>query len=237
MKAFIPLMALASIASAHSTWQELWVGSEDKAGTCVRTPPSNSPVTDVTSNDMRCNVDGTTGVKGTCTVAAGDTLTVEMHAQPNDRSCSNEAIGGNHYGPVLVYMSKVNDATKNDGSGSWFKVAQDTYNTTVGTESWGTEILNSNCGKKTFTVPKDIAAGDYLVRSEVIALHTASSEGGAQFYMSCFQVKVTGDGTANPTGVKFPGAYKATDPGIMINIYQEPITYTAPGPAVYTGSA
>lgn len=33
---------------------------------------------------------------------AGDTVTVEMHQQPNDRSCANEAIGGNHYGPVIV---------------------------------------------------------------------------------------------------------------------------------------
>ena len=34
-----------------------------------------------------------------------------MHAQPGDRSCSNPAIGGAHYGPVLVYMAKVSDAT------------------------------------------------------------------------------------------------------------------------------
>lgn len=46
-------------------------------------------------------------------------------------------------------MSKVDDATTADGSGDWFKVAQDTYNGT--TEGWGTEILNANCGKRTFT--------------------------------------------------------------------------------------
>lgn len=33
---------------------------------------------------------------------AGDTVTVEMHQQPGDRSCSNEAIGGDHYGPINV---------------------------------------------------------------------------------------------------------------------------------------
>jgi len=31
---------------------------------------------------------------------AGDQLTVEMHQQPGDRSCANEAIGGDHFGPV-----------------------------------------------------------------------------------------------------------------------------------------
>lgn len=53
---------------------------------------------------------------------------------------------------------------------------------------WGTEVLNDNCGHYTVTVPEDIAPGNYLLRSEVIALHVASSVGGAQFYMSCFQV-------------------------------------------------
>lgn len=81
--------------------------------------------------------------------AAGSSLTVEMHQQPNDRSCDTEAIGGNHYGPVMIYMSKVDDAAAADGSGDWFKVAQDTYNGTDA--SWGTEILNANCGKRAFT--------------------------------------------------------------------------------------
>ncbi|KAF2497544.1 beta-1,4-endoglucanase [Lophium mytilinum] len=233
MKCLLILLATASSITAHSTWQELWVGSTDEAGTCVRLPPNNNPVTDVTSNDLRCNVGGTTGVSGVCEVAAGNTLTVEMHAQPGDRSCANPAIGGNHYGPVMVYMSAVADATTADGSSSWFKVAQDSYAGT--TESWGTEILNANCGKRTFTVPKTLASGNYLVRAEAIALHAASSSGGAQFYMSCYQINVTGGGSAKPTGVLFPGAYKASDPGILINIYQTPLTYTAPGPAVWTG--
>jgi hypothetical protein len=42
--------------------------------------------------------------------------------------------------------------------------------------------MNANCGKVYFKVPADIAPGNYLVRAEVIALHVASSAGGAQFY-------------------------------------------------------
>ena len=77
-------------------------------------------------------------------------MTVEMHQQPGDRSCSNQAIGGNHYGPVMVYMAKVSDAKTADGaSASFFKVAEDGYTGT--TASWGTEILNANCGKRAFT--------------------------------------------------------------------------------------
>lgn len=34
-----------------------------------------------------------------------------------------------------------------------------------------------------FTMPTCIAPGDYLMRVELLALHSASSPGGAQFYM------------------------------------------------------
>lgn len=66
---------------------------------------------------------------------AGGTLTVEMHQQAGDRDCGTEAIGGNHYGPVIIYMSKVTDATTADGSTPWFKVAEDGY--IVANTTWG----------------------------------------------------------------------------------------------------
>jgi len=108
-----------------------------------------------------------------------------MHQQPNDRSCSTEAIGGNHFGPVIIYMAAVSDATSASGSSaSWFKVDEFGYD--ASSKKWGTDLLNDNCGKRTFTIPSRIPAGDYLVRAEAIALHTAGQTGGAQFYMSCF---------------------------------------------------
>lgn len=51
--------------------------------------------------------------------------------------------------------------------------------------------------------------------------------------MSCYQVHVEGTGSATPTGVSFPGAYSATDPGILINIYNGVDVYQIPGPDVY----
>ena len=143
--------------------------------------------------------------------------------QPGDRSCSNEAIGGSHYGPVMVYMSKVADATKADGSDGWFKVFQDSW-TKAGAgvgdnDQWGVKDLNACCGKMDVKIPEDIPAGDYLLRAEVIALHTAGSSGGAQLYMSCYQLEVSGGGDAKPDLVKFPGAYAASNPGILVNIH------------------
>lgn len=75
------------------------------------------------------------------------------------------------------------------------------------------------------------------MRVEHIALHSASTVGGAQFYLSCAQLTVQNGGNGNPGPlVSFPGAYKATDPAIQINIYYPlPTSYTPPGPAVWSG--
>ena len=64
-----------------------------------------------------------------------------------------------------------------------------------------------------FTMPTCVAAGQYLMRHELIALHSAYAEGQAQFYLSCANIEVTGSGTnAGNDAVLFPGAYSATDP-------------------------
>ncbi|KAI1330662.1 carbohydrate-binding module family 1 protein [Xylariaceae sp. FL0255] len=239
--------AFAHQAAGHSIFQDLWVDGADMmsltthGSQCTRMPPSNSPVTSVTSTDIRCNVGGATGVGYKCPVKAGSIVTIEMHAQPGDRSCADQAIGGAHYGPVNVYLSQVSDSSTADGSSSWYKIFEDTWSSAgaVGDDdNWGTNDLNACCGKMDVPIPADTPSGDYLLRAEVIALHVASSLGGAQFYMSCYQLSVTGDSsaaTAVPAGVMFPGAYSATDPGIEINIHAKMTSYTDPGPAVIAG--
>lgn len=49
------------------------------------------------------------------------------------------------------------------------------------------------------------------------------------------QLTVTGGGSNSPATVKFPGAYKASDPGIQINIHATMSNYVVPGPAVISG--
>ncbi|POS73051.1 endoglucanase-4 [Diaporthe helianthi] len=231
MKAGLMLLAAVTSVTAHATWQQLWVGTEDKASTCVRTVKDNSPITSITDAAMFCGRSPTAS-SGICEVQAGSPLTVEMHQQPGDRSCSQPAIGGNHYGPVMVYMAKVSDAkTADTSSASFFKVAEDGYTGT--TASWGTEILNANCGKRAFTVPANISPGNYLVRAEAIALHAGA--GQPQPYVSCFQINVTGGGSANPAGVKFPGAYKTSDALFSKAIYDSSFKYSSVGPTVYSG--
>jgi len=85
-------------------------------------------------------------------------------------------------------------------------------------------------------IPKCVSDGEYLLRIEHIGLHSSGSIGGAQLYISCAQLSVTGGtGTINTAGalVSFPGAYKATDPGILFQLYWPiPTSYVNPGPAV-----
>jgi len=60
-----------------------------------------------------------------------------------------------------------------------------------------------------FTIPKDIENGQYLLRAEHIAVHGAGTVGGAQFYVGCAQIAVTGATGKKPSPVgKFPGICK-----------------------------
>lgn len=82
------------------------------------------------------------------------------------------------------------------------------------------------------TIPRCVPDGEYLLRVEHIGLQAASQLNGAQFYMSCVHLKVTGgSGTFKPPSLlAFPGSYEPTDPGILIHIwYNIPTNYTAPG--------
>ncbi|KAH6633683.1 glycosyl hydrolase family 61-domain-containing protein [Boeremia exigua] len=236
MKSVAVLAGIVAVANAHATWQQLWKNGEDLESTCARLPPSNSPIEDYTSTALQCNVNPA-AASGKCSYEAGDTVTIEMH-QHNSRACTEEGIGGAHWGPVLAYMSKVEDAATADGSSEFFKVYENTWKKAPGStqgdnDLWGTKDLNYNCGKLDFSIPEDIAPGDYLLRAEAIALHAASSSGGAQHYVTCYQLTVTGSGTATPAGVKFPEAYSKTGPGLGFSIHAPLTEYPAPGPALY----
>lgn len=101
-------------------------------------------------------------VAGRCAVKAGDTVSVEMHQQGGDRSCTlstltPEAIGGAHYGPVHAYLSKVSDARTADGSTPWFKIFANTWapaNQGVGDNDWwGVKDMNNCCGRVDVKIP------------------------------------------------------------------------------------
>lgn len=78
MKAFTVLAfaAAAKLVSAHATLQAVWINGVDQglgnsASGYIRSPPNNSPLVDVTSKDMTCNVNNVATAK-TLSVKAGD---------------------------------------------------------------------------------------------------------------------------------------------------------------------
>ncbi|KIY48502.1 glycoside hydrolase, partial [Fistulina hepatica ATCC 64428] len=82
-------------------------------------------------------------------------------------------------------------------------------------------------------IPSDLVAGQYLVRHEFIALHSAEVYSGAQFYPMCFQIQIDDSGDLEPETsdlAAFPGVYQGSDPGITIDIYETITNYIISGP-------
>ncbi|OTB09081.1 glycoside hydrolase family 61 protein [Hypoxylon sp. CI-4A] len=223
MKNVVALVATAALAaqgaSAHYIFQSLAKGAAK--GTPYeyvrRNNNYNSPVTDLSSNDLRCNVGGATG---------GNTSTLELSAGDQFTFTLDTAVY--HQGPISLYMSKApGEAVDYDGSGDWFKINDWAPVFNGGSASWTMKDTYS------FAVPKCVSSGEYLLRIQSLAIHNPGAT--PQWYVGCGQIKVSGGGSASPSPtVKIPGAFKATDPGYTANIYTNFNSYIVPGPSVWT---
>ncbi|KAH3939352.1 hypothetical protein HBI56_012950 [Parastagonospora nodorum] len=219
----------ATAASAHTIFVSVNGG---KVGDGVRVPSYDGPINDVSSNDIVCNggPNPTASTSTVITLQAGSSATLTWRHTLT--SGDNDIIDPSHKGPVMAYLKKVSDAKTDSGvGGGWFKISQDAFDGS----KWGVDRLIANKGVQTVKIPACIAPGQYLLRGELIALHSASSSMGAQFYMECAQINIVG-GSADktPATVSFPGAYKQNDVGIIYNLYSGQKTYTSPGPSVFT---
>ncbi|KAK6824769.1 carbohydrate-binding module family 1 protein [Apiospora arundinis] len=223
------IASLFAVATAHQNFHQFWVDGVSpgyQAG--IRMPPSNSPVTDISSNDIVCNVNGAKVPSGVATVAAKEGSTIKVQW---DQSTHPGPITHMLYGPV-------DDASQATGIGAgWIKIDEQDYVD----GKWANEIMSAVNMTHTFTLPKGLASGEYLLRSEMLALHAAQTVGGAQFYIGCAQLKITGTGSTNCSPkITLPGAYKASDSNIYIpNFYNgfNAQSYKAPGGPVATCGA
>ncbi|KAI4621365.1 uncharacterized protein J4E87_006580 [Alternaria ethzedia] len=172
---------------------------------------------------IACHKDATAGAK-VATVAAGGKLDISWTTWPES-----------HVGPVIDYLAKVDDATKAKSTDlEFFKIDA------AGFEDgkWASDKLIANNNTWTVTVPDSIAPGQYVLRHEIIALHSAGQENGAQNYPKCINIEVTGSGTATPKGTPANKLYTATDPGIKVNVYGGDMSsYEMPGPALFDGAS
>ncbi|USP76473.1 glycoside hydrolase family 61 protein [Curvularia clavata] len=214
---------------------------------------NNSPVKDLNSIDMRCNVMGDVQAHDTIKVAPGDNLTFDWHHEL--RNNTDEVIASSHHGPSLIYISP-DPPTENSFVKLWHS-GKYQNNPFPQPGKWSTTSdIAKSYGHMNVRVPQGLKAGNYLIRAEMIGLHEGevsylqNPRRGAQFYPDCVQIEVTGNGTIElPKGVSFPGAYSYDDPGVVHNIYcstetRKPTTsttpcvtdYVIPGPTVWSGA-
>lgn len=212
----LALAAIAQSASAHYIFKVLLSGDKTSTG-AVRQPGSVEPFAGIDSAAATCNVN-TADATEVMTVPAGGKLGFQL---------SNSMY---HQGPVSIYLGQAPGSVAQwDGSGkSWFKIAE-----------WGAESFNpmkfSSLNKNEFstTIPPNTPPGEYLARIEQLALHLGT--GVPEIFVSCAQIKVTGDGTGNPEKVSIPGYIAPNDPDLTANIYGGLTSYRVPGPAVWRG--
>ena len=148
------LSLAASEASAHYIFQQVGLGTTvNTVWKYIREHTNgNSPVTDLTSNDLRCNLGASaTGVE-TLSVAAGSDITFK----------TDTAVY--HQGPTSVYLSKPPGSLSDyDGSGGWFKI-----------KDWGAVFPGGTwtlSDTYTFTIPSCVPSCDYLLRIQQLAIH------------------------------------------------------------------
>lgn len=158
----------------------------------------------------------------TATVTAGGTVAFHWSDWPES-----------HKGPILTYVAKYegDEASIDKTALEWVKI--DGVGIDIATQEWPTAQLIANNNTWTTTVPSTLAAGKYVFRHEIIAMHGAGSLNGAQNYPLCVNIEVTGSGTDNPVGTLGTALYKADDAGILFNPYTTLTSYTVPGPALY----
>ncbi|WWC64347.1 uncharacterized protein I303_106957 [Kwoniella dejecticola CBS 10117] len=229
------LVAGTTMVNAHGHVAKWTVGGEEHAGF----KPSNPPEYGATAERPTDNSDqgfaafttaivacgGLSAGSGleTWDVNAGDSVTAHWNTWPDS-----------HKGPVTEYMAAC-PSSGCDGvdasSLQWFKIQEDTFEGS----KWPSDTIVSTLDW-TFTIPTDLAAGPYLVRHDILAMHTV---GGPQVYPTCFQANLISSGSAVPTETTtFPAAYDINDDFKTWSIYNDDNTqFVPPGPAVYSGGS
>ncbi|KAJ5728903.1 uncharacterized protein N7483_003411 [Penicillium malachiteum] len=184
--------------------------------------------TEYNNSNIICHKDGLPGALE-APVTAGGSVELQWTAWPSS-----------HHGPVITYLANCNGdcADVDKTTLEFFKIDQGgLISDTTEPGTWATDNLIANNNSRTVTIPNDIADGNYVLRHEIIALHSAEELDGAQNYPQCINLKVSGGGSATPSGTLGTALYKDTDPGILINIYTSLSTYDIPGPTLYTAGA
>ena len=159
---------------------------------------------------MRCN--GGTSAPAAATAKPGDAITAIWNQWTHSQ------------GPVMVWLYKcAGDFKSCDGSGKgWFKIDQGGFTPKAGifldTETpSGWAIAQITKTKEWTTKLPNVAPGNYILRHELIALHSANAP---QYYPECANLVVTGSGTLTPSAdylVSIPGYVAQNSPSVNVS--------------------
>ncbi|KAL4890947.1 glycoside hydrolase [Aspergillus ambiguus] len=177
------------------------------------------------SPDIICHKGGAPGAL-TAPVTAGSKIQLEWTTWPES-----------HHGPLINYLAPCNgDCSQVDKTTlEFFKIeAEGLIDGSSPPGEWASDDMIANNNTAVTTIPASIANGNYVLRHELIALHSAGNLDGAQNYVQCINIEVTGGGSASPDGTLGTALYKDTDPGIKFDIYSDLSDgYPMPGPALF----
>ncbi|KAH9944619.1 glycosyl hydrolase family 61-domain-containing protein, partial [Amylocystis lapponica] len=234
------LLALALLASGHGYVNQVSIDGQLYEGnppgrwqnaSVIRLVSSVNPVQNTSDPNLACGL-GAQPAQLDATAAPGSAVTFSWVA----------GSGGHWFhetGPILTYLAScgagsTSCSTFNTSGARWFKI--DEAGKQGDNTTWVQQDLD-NGANYTVNLPGCLAPGA-ASRTQIISLQNAMSKGGAEFYISCTQLQVPGDGTCVPAPnetVSFPGAYDPTDPGILIDVYTDrDAAYVFPGPPVAT---
>ncbi|KAJ3054146.1 hypothetical protein HK097_002526 [Rhizophlyctis rosea] len=204
------LGALALTTGVHSHYA---MSHFNGVQSCLRPlrPYDNGPVdfAGIDSDNIICGANPTQSLpfaQPPCPVAAGGAMTFSWDQYVE------------HPGPSHVYISRQTENPR-----QWAKVWQDQEHT--GNTGWHEERMTrvrqpKQWSNYTVQLPSDIADGRWVIRVDHQALHAAGNVGGAQFYIRCIDIEVTGGKGKFPSPVAtFPGAFNQRTPGVMWDLY------------------
>lgn len=237
-------LAVASTAIAHSHVNNLvingvyWQGYDPTSYPYMTDPPivvgwtaadtDNGFVSpdSYQSADIICHKNATPA-GGHATIQAGDSISIQWADTWPD----------SHHGPVIDYLANCNGncETVDKTTLEWFKIDNIGYINGSDPGFWATDVLIADSNSWLVQIPASIAPGNYVLRHEIIALHSAGSVNGAQNYPQCFNLAISGTGSLQPSGTLGTALYQESDPGILYNLYTTVEDYTMPGPTLYSG--
>jgi cellulase len=226
----VALLAAASSVAAHGHISQVTAGGTAYPGAvpgqsnsaAVGWPANNLDngfiePNSASSSDIACHKGARAG-PAFVKVSAGQSVTLQWNTWPES-----------HHGPVIDYLAQYNT---NAGSLSFAKIAQKGLISGSNPGNWASDELIRNGNRWTVTIPSNTAPGKYVLRHEIIALHSAGNQNGAQFYPQCINIEVTSGGSGRPSGSPATSFYRANDPGVLFNLYTSFSSYPIPGPSV-----